>query len=78
MLRLGGQTCPANVFVTRQENRICPNFLERLIGRYFQRLALHQLTQYIPLDSMEFLGHLAQGWKILHGGGSQMPFIHLA
>jgi hypothetical protein len=38
-------------------NRICLDFLERLVGSYFLTISTSPTHSMHPLDSMEFLGH---------------------
>jgi hypothetical protein len=62
-VRVGGQICLVLLTRTRLGDRICPVFLGSWFKRYFWRYALHQLTQCIPLDSTELLGHKLK-WKL--------------
>jgi hypothetical protein len=56
-VRAGGRTCSKMVTGTRSGDRICPVFSDKLECKVFSTIALHQLTQYIPIDSTELMGH---------------------
>jgi hypothetical protein len=53
----GARTCPEKLSGIRSENRYVSHFWEFWLEDSFRCFALHQLTQCIPLDSTELLGH---------------------